>query len=63
MVTPLEEGGIEEAIYAYNNIILSDSTPRKVLSPQLKKISARYKLMNGCEDCISVKSMHSYLLS
>ena len=33
------------------------------MPPQLKNMSARYKFMNGCEFCVSVKSMNSYLLS
>ena len=41
-----------------DNIIISDSTFRSLLPPQLKQISARYKVMFGCECCVSDKSIH-----
>ena len=44
-------------------IIISDSTLRSLLPPQLKEKSARYNIMCGCECCISTKSIHSSLLS
>ena len=62
MVSPLEGGGLKDEIYADNDIVISDSTIHNTLSPQLKKMSARYKVMCGCECCISVKSMHYYLV-
>ena len=34
-----------------------------IFTPQLKKMSAYYKVMCSCECCISVKIMHSSLLS
>ena len=34
-----------------------------MLLPQLKQMSARYKVMCGCEFCIYAKSIHSSLLS
>ena len=40
-------------------IIISDSTLGLLLPPQFKKMSARYKIMCGCEFCISDKSIHS----
>ena len=49
MVSPQEEGELKEAIYADNNIIISDSTLQSILPPQLKKMSARYKVICGCE--------------
>ena len=49
MLSLPEEGGLKEARDARNNIIISDSTLRSILSPQLNKISARYKVMCGCE--------------
>ena len=60
--TPEEEGteGIKRRVY---NIIICDSTLRNILSPQLNNMTAQYKLMRGCECCISSKSMHSYLLT
>ena len=42
-----------------DNIIISDSTLRSLSPPQLKKMSTRYKVMCGCECCISAKSIHS----
>ena len=36
---------------------------RSLLPPQLKQMSARYKIMCGCECWISAKSIHSSLIS
>ena len=58
MVSPLEEDGIKEAIHGDNNTIISDLTLRNNLTIQLKKITAQYKVMDGCECRISNKSMH-----
>ena len=63
MVSTQEEGGIKEAIDEDNNIIISDSTLRSIIPPQLKNMYAQYKLICGCECCISSKSIHSSLLS
>ena len=49
MVIPPEEGGLKDSIYADNNIIIGDSTLRSILPPQLKNMSARYKVVCGCE--------------
>ena len=57
------DGGLKDARYEDGKIIISDSTLRPLLPPQLKKMSARYKIMCGCEYCISAKSIHSSLLS
>ena len=46
-----------------DNIIISDSSLRSLLSPQLKKMSSGYKVIRGCEYCISTKIIHSSLLS
>ena len=48
-VIPLEEGGLKESRDADNYIIISDSTSRDILPPQLKNMSSRYKVMCGCE--------------
>ena len=48
--------GLKDAKDKYDNIIISDSTLRSLLPPQLKQISARYRIMGGCECCISAKS-------
>ena len=56
-------GGLKDARDEYGKIIISDSTLRSLLPPQLKQMSARYKVMCGCECCIYDKSIHSLLLS
>ena len=58
LVSTIIDGGIKEARYEYDNITISDSTLRSLLPPQLKKMSARYKIMCGCEFYISTKSIH-----
>ena len=63
MVSPPEEGVLNEARDVDNNIIVSDSTLQSILPPQLKKISVRYKFMCGCECWIYDKSIHSSLIS
>ena len=63
MVSPPELGGIKESKDVDNNIIISDSTLCKILSPQLKKYSERCKVICGCQCYISDKIVHSYLLS
>ena len=55
LVSDPNDGGIRDAKDEDDNIIISDSTLRPLLSPQLKNISARYKVMCGCECCISAK--------
>ena len=63
MVSPPEEGILKETIYVDNNITISDYTLQSIILPQLKKIYSRYKVICGCECCISDKSIHSSLLS
>ena len=63
LVSSTKYGGLKEERDEYDHIIISDSTLRSLLSPQLKKMSSRYKVMCGCECCISAKSMHSSLIS
>ena len=63
MVSSPEEGGIKEAIDSDNNIIISDSTLRNILPPQLKNTTSWYKVMCGCECFVSTKSMHYSLLT
>ena len=63
LVSDPKDGGIKYARDEYGKIIISDSTLCSILQPQLKQISARYKIMCGCECCISAKSIHSSLLS
>ena len=54
-VSDHNDGGIKYSRYEDDNIIISDSTLRSLLPPQLKQISARYKVMCGCECCIYAK--------
>ena len=57
MVSTPKEGVLKEARDADNNIIIIDNTLCTVLQNQLKKMSARYKVMCGCECYISAKSI------
>ena len=63
MVSPPEEGGLKEARDSYNHIIISDSTLRNILPPQLKNMTPQYKVICGCDCCISSKVMNSSLLT
>ena len=63
MVSPPEEGVLKEERYAEDNIIIGDLTIRNILPPKLKKMPDQYKMMGGCECCISSKSIHLYLLT
>ena len=63
LVSDPNDGGLKDARYEYDNIIISDSTLRSLFPPQLKKMSARFKIMSGCECFISAKSIHLSLLS
>ena len=56
-------GGLKEAIDANNNIIISYSTLCSLFPPQLKTVSAGYKVICGCGCCISAKSINFSLLS
>ena len=62
MLIPPEEGLIKEIIDSDNNIIISDSTLRKVLPSPLNKMTDQYKLMCDCEFFISTKMMHLSLV-
>ena len=63
LVSDPNDGLLKDARDEDGKIIISDSTLRSLFPPQLKQISARYKIMCGCECCISAKSIHSSLLS
>ena len=63
LVSDPNYGGLKDAMDEDGKIIISDSTLRSLLPPQLKQMSARHKIMCGCECCISSKSIHSSLLS
>ena len=63
LVSDPNDGGLKDARDEDGKIIISDSTLRSLLPPQLKQMSVSYKIMCGCECCISAKSIHSSLLS
>ena len=63
MVIPLEEGGTNDERDTEDNIIIIDSTLRNILPPQLNNSTDQYKLICSCECSISVKSIHSSLLT
>ena len=63
LVSDPNDGGLKDARDEDGNIIICDSTIHLLLPPQLKKMSARYNIMSGCECCISAKSIHSTFLS
>ena len=52
LVIDPNDGGLKDARDEDGKIIISDSTLHSLLPPQLKQISARYKIMCGCECCI-----------
>ena len=63
LVSDPNDGVLKDARDEDGKIIICDSTLRSLLPPQLKQMSARYKIMCGCECCIYAKSIHSSLLS
>ena len=63
LVSDPNYGGLKDYTDEENNIIISDSTLRTLLPSQLKKISARYKVVCGCECSISDKILHLSFLS
>ena len=63
LVSEPNDGGLKDARDENGKIIIRNSTLRSLLPPQLKQMSARYKIMCGCECCISAKIIHSSLLS
>ena len=56
-------GVLKETRDADKNIITSDSIICNILPPQLKKVSAWYKVMCGCDCLIYAKTMHLYFLT
>ena len=63
LVSDPNDSGIKDARDEYGKIIISDFSLRSLLPPQLKQMSARYKIMCGCECCISSEIIHSSFLS
>ena len=59
LVSDPNDCGLKDARDEDSKIIISDSKLRLLLPPQLKHMSARYKIMCGCECCISDKIIHS----
>ena len=59
----LEEGSLKEERKKGKKIIISHYDLRNILSPQLQNMSDCYKVMCGCECCISANSMNHSLLS
>ena len=59
LVSDPNDGGIKDARDEDGKIIISGSTLRALLPQQLKQMSARYKIMCGCDCCISAKGIHS----
>ena len=59
IVSATKYGGLKEARDEDDNIIISYYKLRSLLPHQLIKMSSRYKVVCGCECCISAKSMHS----
>ena len=49
LLSDSNNSGLKDARDEDGKIIISDSTLRSLLPPQLKKMSARYKIMCGCE--------------
>ena len=63
LVSYPNDGGLKDARDEYGKSIIGDSTLRSLLPPTLKQMSACYKVMCGCECCMSDKIIHSSLLS
>ena len=55
-------GGIKKERYKENNIIIRNSTLLTFWPPQLKQVSALYKVMCCYECCIYAKIIHASLL-
>ena len=55
LVSDPNDSCLKDARDKDGKIIISDSTLRSLLPTQLKQMSACYKIMCGCECCISAK--------
>ena len=58
LVSNTNDCGLKDARDEDGNIIISDSTLRLLVPPQLKQIYGGYKIMCGYECCISATSIH-----
>ena len=63
LVSDTDDGGMKDGRDEDGKIIISDSTLRLLLPPQLKQMFAHYNIICACECCTSAKSIHSSLLS
>ena len=63
LISNPNDGDIIDSKGEDDSIIISDSTLRSLLPPQLKQMSALYKVMCGCECCIYAKIIHLSSLS
>ena len=63
LVSDPNDGDIKDARDEDGKTIISDSTLRSLFPPQIKQMSAHYKIMCACECSISAKSIHSSFLS
>ena len=63
LVSDPNDGGIKDTRDEDGKSIIRNSKLRSLLPPQFKKMSACYKVMCGCECCVSDKIIHSSLLS
>ena len=61
-VSDTNDGGLKYDMDEDDDIIISDSKLRSLFPPQLKHMSSLYKVMCGCEYCISAKCIHSSLI-
>ena len=55
LVSDPNDGGLKDARDEDGKIIISDSTLRSLLPPQLKQMSARYKIMCGVNVAFLIK--------
>ena len=62
LVSDTNYGVFKDARDEDDNIIISDSTLRSLFPPKLKQIPSQYKVVCGCECCISAKIIHSSFL-
>ena len=53
LVSDPNYGGLKDAIDEDDNIVISDSALHSLFPYQFKQMYARYKVMCGCECCIS----------
>ena len=57
MIKPVSEGGFSLARNPEGKVIISDTSLRKHLPPQLRRMSDRHKQMCGCEPCSQGRSL------